>query len=313
MTQGGTSHVTILMAVRNGASYLPEQLQSFAAQTHRNWHLIVSDDGSTDDSRAIIKAFGEQGHAVTILDGPQQGSAANFLSLVLRMPQMVPGPSWIAFSDQDDFWKPERLSAGLAALEQVAPDIPALFCSRLMITDAALVPRHISMLRPSPAGFRNALVQNIAAGSTALFNPAAARLLCEAAQEAGSVVMHDWWAYQLLTGVGGHVVHDDRALVYYRQHGQNFIGSNDTNAARARRFSMLMRGRFRAWMDMNVAALSRSAHRFTPENRAVLEAFVRMRESRLPLRLWRFGRLGIYRQRRIGTLVMWLSVLLGRL
>lgn len=313
MTERGGPHVTILMAVRNGARYLPDQLKSFAAQTHRNWHLIASDDGSTDDSLKILRAFADKGHAVTILDGPQQGSAANFLSLVLRMPLIVPGQSWIAFSDQDDVWVPERLSTGLAALAGAGPDQPALFCSRLMITDARLAPRHVSIPRPKPPGFRNALVQNIAAGNTSLFNPAATRLLCEAAQEAETVVMHDWWAYQILTGVGGRVVHDDRALVLYRQHDQNFIGSNDTNAARARRFGMLMQGRFRQWMDLNVAALGRSAHRFTPENRAMLEAFVQMRQSRLPLRLWRFGRLGIYRQRWTGTLVMWLSVLLGRL
>lgn len=313
MTARDEAHVCILMAVRNGAKYLPAQLQSLADQTHRAWHLIVSDDGSSDDSLDILRAFAAQGHEVTILEGPQQGSAANFLSLVQRMPQVVSGPSWLAFSDQDDVWLPDRLAAGLAALADAGPARPALFCSRLMITDAGLAPRRLSIARPKPPGFRNALVQNIASGNTSLFNPAATRLLCEAATETACVVMHDWWAYQLVTGAGGQVVHDDRALVLYRQHDENFIGSNDTNAARARRLGMLMQGRFRQWMDLNVAALERSAHRFTPDNRATFRAFVRMRQSRLPLRLWRFGRLGIYRQRWTGTLVMWLSVLFGRL
>ena len=49
--------VTVLMAVRNGAQTLPAQLDSLAAQSHANWRLIASDDGSTDGSRAILQRF----------------------------------------------------------------------------------------------------------------------------------------------------------------------------------------------------------------------------------------------------------------
>ncbi|WP_135506587.1 glycosyltransferase [Roseovarius aestuariivivens] len=313
MTERGIPHVTILLAVHNGARYLPAQLQSFADQTHRNWHLIASVDGDEDNSRAVLQAFADKGHAVTVLDGPQQGAAANFLSLLMRMSRVVPGPSYLAFSDQDDVWMPDRLSAGLSVLADIDPEIPALFCARQMITDETLAPLRVSMARPRPPGFRNALVQNIASGNTSLLNPTGARLLCAAAEEAGPIVMHDWWSYQIVTGAGGRVLHHETPLIYYRQHDHNAMGANTSPKAQASRLSMMVRGTYRHWMDLNVAALSRSAHRFTPRNRALLRRFKAMRHAPLPLRLWRFSRLRLYRQRRVGTAVLWLSVLLGRL
>ena len=52
--------VAILMGTMNGARFLPEQLDSLAAQTHQNWVLIASDDGSTDDTRLILDSLTER-------------------------------------------------------------------------------------------------------------------------------------------------------------------------------------------------------------------------------------------------------------
>ena len=43
------------MAVYNGADYLDAQLSSFAAQTHKNWQLLASDDGSSDASHGCLE------------------------------------------------------------------------------------------------------------------------------------------------------------------------------------------------------------------------------------------------------------------
>ena len=42
-------HVCVLLALHNGAGMLADQLNSLAAQTHTDWSLIISDDGSSDD------------------------------------------------------------------------------------------------------------------------------------------------------------------------------------------------------------------------------------------------------------------------
>ncbi|MCE5974160.1 glycosyltransferase [Sinirhodobacter sp. WL0062] len=304
-------HVAILMAVRNGARHLPAQLDSIAGQEHTNWTLLVSDDGSRDGSSGVISGFALRGHRVICLDGPRQGAGANFLSLVRRMQGHVPAKSWLAFADQDDVWLPDRLARGIAALEGIAG--PALYCSRTWITDERLEHRRISLPCQRPLGFRNALVQNVAAGNTILLNPAGARLANAAAPEAARIVMHDWWIYQLLSGAGARMVHDDRPALLYRQHSGNEIGANDGAGAKLHRIGQLFAGHYRQWNSVNVAALNASAHRLTPENRALLSGFTDVRRSPLWRRPGALWRLGLYRQSRASTAALWLAAMLGRL
>lgn len=306
--------VLILMAVCNGADCLPEQLESIAGQEHENWHLLASDDHSLDKSAEVLQAFSVQhpGH-VTCFDGPRCGAAQNFLFLIRKAVDHLPSRGWLAFSDQDDIWLPERLSSGIAALEKYSNDEPALYCSRTWITDHHLEVRRLSDARPRPPSFRNALVQNIAPGNTILLNPAAAQLAAAAAAEVSDIVMHDWWIYQLITGVGGAVVHGDAPTLLYRQHAGNQIGANDRVRARLKRVCQLLHGDFRNWNARNIAALRASAHRLSPENRALLEGFAAMRARALPGRLLTMARLGLYRQSIPSQLALWLAAMLGRL
>lgn len=303
-------HITIAMAVYNGAAHLQEQLASIAAQTHRDWQILAGDDGSEDDSRAILESFAAA-YPLICLNGPKQGGAANFLSLIRRMKDHAPADSWLAFSDQDDIWLPERLSRGISALEVLPVNTPALYCSRLWITDAKGKNRRLSAPRPYPPSFRNALVQNIASGNTILLNAAGARLLQEAAEEIDTLVVHDWWAYQLITGAGGTVIHDDTPTILYRQHGRNQIGANDRLRAHLWRVWKILRGELRRWNDSNIAALSASARRLTPENHVLLLKFAKLRERFIFYRLRGFPKLGFYRQSRIAQAVLWGAMVLG--
>ncbi|SHH86137.1 glycosyltransferase [Cognatishimia maritima] len=307
----GTPHVTILMATYEGAVWLPEQLQSFTDQTHKNWQLLASDDGSADGTQDLLAAFYET-HRGQLLPGPQEGSTANFKSLLLRAGDHMPSGGWLAFADQDDKWLPDRLSRGVAALTDVPEDQPALFCSRTWVVDEALENRRLSAPRPKPPAFRNALVQNIAAGNTILVNSAGARLLCAAAGDAEAFVVHDWWAYQMITGAGGLVLHEDEPTLLYRQHGNNAIGANLGYWAQLVRLWALLRGDLHAWSAVNVPVLQASSHRFTPENKTALALFSEMHSGRFLRRLQAFFRLRPYRQSRSGTCAIWIATLLKR-
>ncbi|MDY3832975.1 MAG: glycosyltransferase, partial [Candidatus Ventricola sp.] len=48
------------MAAYNGAPYIGEQIDSILQQTDTNWHLTISDDGSTDGTDAIIDEYARQ-------------------------------------------------------------------------------------------------------------------------------------------------------------------------------------------------------------------------------------------------------------
>jgi len=305
----------ILLAVYNGADGLPAQLDSIAAQDDPDWRLLVSDDGSHDDSDALIAAFAGrmQGRRVVRLTGPGQGAARNFLFLIRQWRAHLPPGSLMAFCDQDDVWLTDKLGRGRAALAAVPENVPALYCSRTWITDDRLIGRRLSAKRPHAPGFRNALVQNIASGNTILLNPAAAALVAAAADEVRDVVVHDWWVYLLVTGAGGRVLHDDTPTLLYRQHAGNQIGANDHFRARCKRIRQLLRGDFRDWNARNIAALTASAHRLTTENRRLLEQFAAMRRAPLPARLWQLSRLRLYRQSRPAQVALWLAAVLGRL
>ncbi len=305
-------HVAILMAVCNGAARLGAQLDSFTAQSHGNWSLIVGDDGSQDDSAAVIGTFARRakGHQVSLVPGPGKGSAMNFLALLGQVPD---GGVFAAFSDQDDVWFPDRLGRGLEALGRVAADCPALYCSRTVITDANLRPLRLSPVRPRAPGFRNALVQNIAAGNTILLNPAAVAILRRAATRTGSTVAHDWWAYQIVTGAGGRVLHDAAPTLLYRQHGTNQIGANDNTRARMQRIGMILSGVYRNWTEINLKTLTDCEDLLTEDHRNLVKALAALRARSALRHVADLRATGLYRQTRLSTAALYAAALLNRL
>ena len=312
MSGANEQSVLIAMTVCNAAANLDAQLRSIAAQDHRDWTLIVSDDGSQDGSTGIAQRFAQKAgtRRVIVRQGPQEGFAENFLTIVRD--GWEPGHC-LAFSDHDDVWFPDRLSRGLRALAGMG-DMPALYCSRTVITDAALRPLRLSPPRPRAPSFQNALAQNIAAGNTILANPAAARLLHEAASRKPRIVSHDWWAYQIVTGAGGTILHDDAPTVLYRQHAANQIGANDSARARMRRIGMILSGVYRRWNDINLAALTSASDLMTTENRDLVERFTAIRAGTRGLRsMTALRNLRLYRQTRASTAALYAAALFNRL
>ena len=306
------AHVTLLLALHNGAPFLKEQLDSFSAQTHQNWSLIVSDDGSHDKGPDIVRQFASSHpkREISLLDGPKMGFARNFLRLLQQVDPSVP---FAGFSDQDDVWLPNKLEQGLVELSKVPENQPAMYTSRTMICDDGLTPLRPSPLFRRPPGFRNALVQNMAAGNTIILNRTALDLLQDAAKDTRRIVAHDWWVYQMVSGAGGVVIYDPTPRVLYRQHSSNQIGANDSVRAVWHRIRLLLTGRFSTWNRVNIIALTASAHRLTPENRALLRSFRAIRRQGLFSRLLNFRKLRLYRQSIRSNATLWLAVLIRRI
>ena len=305
----GATHVVILLATRNGAKHLSQQLASLAGQTHQNWSIIASDDGSDDETTDILKAFarGMFDHRVTLLRGPQQGSAQNFLSLL----RAAGDADHIAFCDQDDFWFPTKLERAVEALSKI--DGPALYGTRTIVTDAELRMQRPSLLFGRAPGFGNALVQNIAGGNTMLMNRAALSILQPASLSASNVIAHDWWCYQMIVGCGGRFLFDPEPSLFYRQHGRNLIGANGGMHARLTRFLRVVSGEYSGWMDGNLDALVRARQWLTPDNQRKLDTLCETRQAPIFKRIYGALRAGLYRQTFRGTLALWLAVLIGRL
>ncbi len=266
-------HVSILLSTWNGAEHLAAQLESYRAQSHRQWTLRWRDDGSTDGTRAMLAAF-DRG-APLADDGRALGPAASFAAL-LRAHLATNSGGPIAFSDQDDVWLPQKLARGIAALRR-SPDRPALYCARQILVDATLRPIGSSPAIRRGPGFPDALTQNIATGCTVMLNEAAQRLVARADPPAGT--LHDWWAYLLVTAARGVVVADDEPTILYRQHGRNAVGAPE---GRARRAVAAMRrgpGRFMTTFRNNVAALDAMSEVLSPDARQLLAEVRRALEA----------------------------------
>jgi glycosyltransferase involved in cell wall biosynthesis len=303
--------VAVLMGTLNGERFLAEQLDSIAAQTHSDWELWVSDDGSEDNTLAILEAYRAKwgGGRLSCFLGPAQGLATNFLSLACKAGIQA---DYYAYADQDDLWGPDKLSRAVSWLETMHPSVPALYCSRTILVDAAGKETGLSVLHAKPPGFANALVQNIAGGNTMVFNNAARNLLRETGADV-RVVTHDWWTYIVITGCGGKVFYDPHPTIRYRQHGYNQLGSNVAWSGRLARAGMLLDNYFRGWNDLNILALQRMRSRLPSENRRILDEFSVARNRPLIPRLIGIKRSRIYRQTMLGNIGLFAAAVLKRL
>jgi glycosyltransferase involved in cell wall biosynthesis len=302
--------IVILLATRDGADFLPEQLDSFRTQTYGHWELLVSDDGSTDDTVEIVRNFATTvAQRVDLQCGPQQGFWQNFVSLVRGV--TVDGDLF-AYSDQDDIWHPEKL-ARAAAWFSARPDAhPALYFTRTeLITGDGILVGFSPLFARAPT-FRNALVQNIGGGNTMVFNRAAL-LALRATPVESNLVSHDWWTYQLITGIGGVAYYDPWPSVKYRQHGQNLVGSNIGLRARVARLRAFANGHVVMWNSINLAALRSLQDLLTPYNAIVLDYFAKAREAAWPLRLYLVWKSGVYRQSKLENFGLFLGALFGHL
>lgn len=304
-------HVAILMGTCNGERFLQQQLDSIAAQTHTNWSLWISDDGSRDTTLSIISCFQKEFELgqVNLLTGPEAGFAMNFLHLVANE---TVDADYYAFSDQDDVWYKEKLARALNKLDSVPEHIPALYCSRTRLVNAKGKFIGLSPLFSKPPSFANALMQNIGGGNTMMFNRATRDLL-KAVGMNSDVVTHDWLAYILVSGAGGYVVYDAEPCLNYRQHDANLVGMNATWAARIKRIRMLWQGRFRQWNDAHMRVLSLQSHRLTDKNRVLLEEFAQARHQQLLPRLIQLKKTGIHRQTLLGNLGLIVAAVFKRL
>ncbi len=300
-----TETVTILMATRNGAAHLAEQLASLAAQSHGAWRLWIGDDGSTDATRAIVRAFASAHPArdIRLIEGPRIGAAANFLSLLCRA-DLPAGP--VALCDQDDVWLRGKLARALRRIEASAQNgAAAIYAAESWRCDARLRNRHASRSPRRAPGFANALVQNLCAGHTIVLNAAAVALVRRAGAPPG-IAFHDWWLYQIVTGAGGRCLLDPAPVALYRQHAANAMGAAGSARSLVRRAALIGTGSYAGWLRAHHEALARSGV-LAADAQQMVTALLTTRNRARTLR-----DLGIRRDRRLGTAALLCAAALGR-
>lgn len=216
--------ISIALTTWNGARFLDEQLASLAAQTMPPAELVVGDDGSTDDTLAIVRDFAAHAPFPVRILPPvgHLGVAENFF----RVASACSAPL-IAFCDQDDVWLPEKLAKTHARIEH---DQALLALHTTIITDARLRPTGLHRQGITHDVVEPPLAHDFGTGcwgNTMLFR----RSLIEAADWSrrptqlwqAAPMLHDSWIYVLACALGP-VSLIDEPLCLYRQHGGNVTG-----------------------------------------------------------------------------------------
>lgn len=103
--------VSVIMPVKNRADVVAEAMRSVIAQTHRQWELIVVDDGSTDDTVRVATAMSQEDSRIRVISNPGKGvSAARNAGIDSA------NGEWFAFLDSDNQWTRQFLDLMLRGL-----------------------------------------------------------------------------------------------------------------------------------------------------------------------------------------------------
>jgi glycosyltransferase involved in cell wall biosynthesis len=223
--------VSVALCTRNGARYLPEQVRSICTQTPLPREIVLSDDGSTDDTLAVVRdTLAQCGMADKIelrvfSNTPPLGVTRNFEQAVRACRHDL-----IALCDQDDAWHPGRLARILAQFE-ARPELLLLHTDARLV-DAQLEPLGSTLfhaLEVQPAeltaisggeAFGVLLRRNLVTGATTMFR----KNLLETALPFPTEWVHDEWLGAVAAAIGRMDVLPE-PTIDYRQHASNQIGA----------------------------------------------------------------------------------------
>jgi len=213
--------ISIALCTFNGEKYLKRQLDSFPKQTLLPFELVACDDASSDDTCRILEDFSHTApFPVRIVRNARNlGLRKNFSQAA----SLCQG-DYVAFSDQDDIWSPDKLEHGIRAMQKTEQEygtgIPLLVHSDLSLIDAeghVTAPSCMKVLhmRHEPVDpLRTLLVRNFVFGCTSLCNRA---LIQESLPFPDVIANHDGWC-ALIAASRGKILFIPEPKVLYRQH-----------------------------------------------------------------------------------------------
>lgn len=217
--------ISVVMATYNGQDFLQQQLESIVNQTYSPIEIVITDDGSLDTTKLMLKQAAARDSRIKLLLHPQNlGLTQNFE----RGFRAATG-DWIAPCDQDDLWHPEKLSRMVGQLNG----------QELVFHDSALIDAQGNSLhrklsdKRQMAGFSDPL--NYAIGGSA---PGHAMLLkkelLHRCYPFPADIPFDYWIGFVAT-LQQPILYIDEVLVQYRMHDSNAFGVKVKGASTKRR------------------------------------------------------------------------------
>jgi rhamnosyltransferase len=255
--------VLVLLTAYNGSRFIQEQIQSILAQEGVQLRVAVRDDGSSDETRAVITRSSARDSRIRIshTSGGRSGSAAQNLFTLIRE-NAAREFDYVAFSDQDDLWHHDKI---VRACWRLKRDHAVGYSSA---TIAAWADGRERILRqvplPTPSDF---LFEGAGQGCTfvlrADFYSRVRSFVSRQPQLTATLHYHDWAVYALARAWGLAWSFDSTPSMRYRQHETNDTGARRSFTGITRRIALLQNGWYRTQIsgiaDLCAAAAPRNA------------------------------------------------------
>jgi glycosyltransferase involved in cell wall biosynthesis len=222
------SKISIALCTYNGAKFLPEQLESFLAQTRLPDELIVCDDCSKDETPQIVNNFARNAPFPVSLyvNETNLGSTKNFEQAI-----SLCNGNLIFLSDQDDVWMLQKLA-------QIEAEFNRNAKVGLVFSDAEIVDENLQSTglnlwqftfseerreKSRNGNFFDVLLwQNVVTGATMAFRSEYRKIFMPIPERIPNLI-HDGWI-SLLIANQAEVIFLEEALIKYRQHSNQQLG-----------------------------------------------------------------------------------------
>lgn len=244
-------HVNVILAAYNGSKYIKEQIVSIMEGDYKELTLWIFDDGSTDNTEAIVKdcMLSYPDRIYYRKNEKNKGLTKNFLEGVLTVYEfkknedvLTHGKQYYMFSDQDDVWHKDKVSKTLDMMkykEKANGELPTV-----CFTDALVVDENLNKIEDSfhwsnkldvsKTDLPHLLMENKLIGCTIMFNEALVKRMEGSIGE--GIRYHDWWI-GLIASAFGSIGYVEDATISYRQHGGNMVGNQSFRNYVLKRFS----------------------------------------------------------------------------
>ena len=223
-----------MLATYQGEKFIKEQLESIRSQSNTNWITYIHDDGSEDNTLAVVKEYEKNNpeQFVIIKGEPTGGAKNNFLYLMSQ----VEAPYYMC-CDQDDVWLQNKIEDTFKVMKRMESETDEL-CPCLVFTDLKVVDSKLITIAERMSQFQNLdcknikigriLLQNVVTGCTMMFNRELCRRMLQY-NDIDHIIMHDWWG-ALIAAQFGKIQYIDKPTILYRQHGDNNVGAFNTHS-----------------------------------------------------------------------------------
>lgn len=198
--------ISVCMATYNGEKYIKEQLESILCQLGDNDEVIISDDGSTDNTKTIIESFKDK-RIKFFKNNGTKGVVSNFENALNKS-----SGDYIFLSDQDDVWLSNKVSTCLNKLKSCD-----LIVSNCKVVDSSLNIVHESYfnLAKSGKGFLKNLYKSSYLGCCLAFRREMLTDILPFPKEL--IMFHDWWI-GFIAELKLNVYFEKEPLMLYRRH-----------------------------------------------------------------------------------------------